>query len=242
MTASVDLVTVAQALHWFDLSGFYAEVRRVLRDRSAAQRAEAFKSDLLAGIKLRIVLDPPRLVVPTEANDPSVGPENAAVTVVEYSDFQCPYCQRGQATVKQLRTEYGDRVRFTFKQLPLGMHPQARLAAEAALCASDQAKYWEARDWMFAHQGGVTADALKTWSKEAGLDADAFARCIDSNAHAKDVDADVATAATTATSSTPTYFINGRLVQGAVPIPQFREVIEDELARAKATAPASAKP
>jgi protein-disulfide isomerase len=219
-----------------------AEVRRVLRNRNAQQRTEQFKNDLLAGAKLRITLDPPRLGVPVEANDPSVGPENAAVTVLEFSDFQCPYCQRGQTVVKQLRTEYGDRVRFAFKQLPLGMHPQARLAAEAALCASDQAKYWEARDWMFSHQGGVTADALKAWSKEAGLDADAFAKCIDGNAHAKDVEADMATAEAAATSSTPTFFINGRLLQGALPVAQFREVIDDELARATPRDPAAAKP
>ena len=218
------------------------EVRRVLRNRNAQQRTEQFKADLLAGITLRITLDPPRLEVPVEANDPAVGPPTAPVTMVEFSDFQCPYCLRGQSAVKQLRGEYGDRVHFVFKQLPLGMHPQARLAAEAALCAADQAKYWEAREWLFSTQGGVTPDSVKGWAKGAGLDAPAFAKCVDENAHAKDIEADMATAEAAATSSTPTFFINGRLVQGALPVAQFREVIDDELARAAPRGPAAAKP
>ena len=218
------------------------EVRRVLRGRNASQRAEAFKTQLLGSAKLRIMLEPPRLAVPIEANDPAFGPATAAVSLVEFSDFQCPYCVRAQATIKQLRTEYGERVRFAFKQLPLGMHPQARLAAGAALCAADQAKYWEAREWLFGHQGGVTADAVKGWAKDAGLDAAAYAKCIDENAHAKDIDADMASAEEAATSSTPTFFVNGRLLQGAMPIAQFRDVIDDELARTTPKQTAGTKP
>ncbi len=219
-----------------------AEVHRVLRERNASQRAQAFKGQLLGGARLRILIEPPRLSVPIEARDPSFGPLAAAVTLLEFSDFQCPYCQRGQAVVKQLRSEYGDRVRFAFKQLPLGMHPQARLAAGAALCAADQSKYWEAREWLFAHQGGVTPDSVKGWAKDAGLDAAAFSKCVDENAHAKDIDADIATATSVATSSTPTFFVNGRLIEGARPIEQLREVIDDELARTTPRDPAGAKP
>ncbi len=211
-----------------------AEVRRALRDRNAAQRVEAFKTQLLGGAKLRFVIEPPRLAVPLETSNPTIGPAAAAVTLVEFSDFQCPYCQRAQATIKQLRDEYGDRVRFAFKQLPLGMPPQARLGAESALCAADQGKYWEARTWLFAHQGGVTVEALKAWAKEAGIDEAAYAKCVDGHARAKDVDSDMAVATSLATSSTPAFFVNGRLIEGALPVQQFREVIDDELARAAA--------
>lgn len=217
-----------------------AEVRRVLRSRNAAQRAEAFRSQLLANFKVRMVVDPPRLPVPIAERDPRLGSPSAAVTVVEFSDFQCPYCQRAQATIKQLREEYGDRVRFAFKQLPLGMHPQARLGAETSLCASDQGKYWEARAWLFAHQGGVSVDSVKTWAKDAALDQATFAACIDGHGHGKDVDADMATAESLAISSAPAFFVNGRLIEGALPIQDFRDVIDDELARAAARAPAAA--
>jgi protein-disulfide isomerase len=217
------------------------EVRRVLLNRNTTQRVEAFKAELFGGAKLRILVDPPRLDVPAAASSPSLGPATAGVTLVEFSDFQCPYCQRAQTTIKQLRSEYSDRVRFVFRQLPLGMHPQAHLAAEAALCASDQGKYWEAREWMFSHQGGVTADALKAWAKDAGLDAGAFATCLDSDAHAKEIDADMQTAEALGTASTPTFFVNGRLIEGAYPIEQFRSVIDDELARVKPPAPTSSR-
>jgi protein-disulfide isomerase len=215
------------------------EVRRALRNRNAAQRAETFRTQLLANFKVRIMIDPPRLPVPLEERDPKLGSPSAAVLLVEFSDFQCPYCQRAQATIRQLRDEYGDRLRFAFKQLPLGMHPQARLGAESALCAADQGKYWEARAWLFAHQGGVTVESVKGWAKEAGLDAARYGTCIDGHAHGKDVEADMATAESLAVSSAPAFFVNGRLLEGALPIQDFRDLIDDELARVAAKQPAT---
>ena len=209
-----------------------AEVRRVLRERNAGQRAEAFKTELLSRAKLRITLDPPRLDVPVEANDPVVGAAGASVTLIEFSDFQCPYCQRAHVILKQLRGEYGDRLKMAFKQLPLGIHAQARFAAEVSLCANDQGKYWEAREWLFAHREGVTPDTAKQWGTGAGLDAASFARCLDGHLRAADIDADMALAETLATGSTPAFFVNGRLIEGARPIEHFRQVIDDELARA----------
>jgi protein-disulfide isomerase len=209
-----------------------AEVRRVLRERNASQRAEAFKTELLSRAKLRITLDPPRLEVPVEANDPVVGGAAAAVTLVEFSDFQCPYCSRANTILKQLRGEYGDRLKMAFKQLPLGIHPQARFAAEMALCANDQGKYWEAREWLFGRRDGMTPDAAKEWAKVAALDEATFAKCLDGHLRAADIDADLATAEALAVESTPAFFVNGRMIQGARPIEQFREIIGDELARA----------
>jgi len=215
-----------------------AEVRRVLRERNANQRAEAFKAELLGRTPLRIMLDPPRLDVPLEADDPAVGSPGAPVTLVEFSDFQCPFCQRAQETLRQLRAQYGDKVRMVFKQLPLGMHAQARFAAEVALCANDQQKYWEAREWLFSHREGVTADAAKAWAREARLDTAAFGRCVDEHLRAAEVDEDLALAESLATNATPAFFVNGRLLQGAQPIDRFRAVIDDELVRATPRDPA----
>lgn len=217
------------------------QIVEYLRSQGREQALAALDQRLRRERQVVIRFDPYRVDLQAEGA-PSLGAADAPVTLVEFSDFQCPYCQRGQATVKQLHAEYGDRVRLAFKQLPLGMHPQARLAAEAALCAADQSKYWEAREWLFGHQGGVTSDSVKGWAKEAGLDETAFSKCLDSDAHAKDLQADMATADALATSSTPTFFVNGRLLQGALPVAQFREVIEDELSRAATKAPAAVKP
>jgi len=215
-----------------------AEVRRFLRERNAAQAAETLKSSLLARARLRITLAPPRLDVPVEKDDPVVGSASAPVTLVEFSDFQCPYCQRAQTVLKQLRGEYGDRLRMAFKQLPLGIHAQARFAAEVALCANDQGKYWEAREWLFSRRDGATPDSAKQWAAGAALDAAAFGTCVDTHAHAATIDADLALAETLATASTPAFFINGRMIAGARPVEAFREVIDDELARATPRDPA----
>jgi protein-disulfide isomerase len=215
-----------------------AEVRRVLRERNAGQQAEAFKNELLSRTKLRIMLEPPRLDVPLEKDDPVVGAADAPVTLVEFSDFQCPYCQRGQTILKQLRGEYGDRVRMIFKQLPLGIHAQARFAAEVALCANDQGKYWEAREWLFGRRDGITPEAAKQWAAGAAVDTAVFSTCVDTHVHAPTIDADLATATALATTSTPVFFVNGRLLEGAQPIERFRAAIDDELARATPRDPA----
>ena len=215
-----------------------AEVRRFLRERNASQAAETLKSDLLARAKLRITLEPPRMDVPVEADDPVVGAATAPVTLIEFSDFQCPYCQRAQTVLKQLRSEYGDRLRMAFKQLPLGIHAQARFAAEVALCANDQGKYWEAREWLFGHREGLTAEAAGQWATGAALDAAAFSKCLADHVHQTTIVKDIATATELATSSTPAFFVNGRLLNGALPIERFREVIDDELARATPRDPA----
>ena len=215
-----------------------AEVRKFLRERNAAQLADALRTDLLTRAKLRITLEPPRMDVPVEADDPVVGPAAAPVTLVEFSDFQCPYCQRAQTVLKQLRSEYGDRLRMAFKQLPLGIHAQARFAAEVALCANDQGKYWEAREWLFSRRDGMTPEAATQWAAGAALDTAAFSKCLTDHVHQTTIVKDIATANELATSATPAFFVNGRLLQGAQPIQAFREVIDDELARTTPRDPA----
>lgn len=208
------------------------EITDRLRERNTQMREQAWRDELLTSAKLRVALVPPRLEIAIEANDPAIGSASAPVTLVEFTDFQCPYCGQVQATLQQLRATYGDRLRFVLKQLPLQMHPQARLAAEASLCANDQGKFVEARDWLFGHRNGVTAEALKTWASEAKLDQAAFASCLGEHKHAKTVDDDLAYATGIEVSSTPTFFINGRLFAGARPLDSFKAVIDEELVRA----------
>jgi protein-disulfide isomerase len=211
-----------------------AQIEAFLRERAEQERADAYRNELLAKANLKVLLEPPRAEVVTAPNDPTVGRADAPVTVIEFSDFQCPYCERGQTLVKQIRSEYGDKVRFVFKQLPLPMHGQARLAAEASLCANDQGKYWELREWMYANQSKISPDGLKAAAAELKLDGSKFNACLDGTKHEKRIDEDMAQANGLGATGTPTFFVNGRMLEGAQRIETFREVINQELSRVAA--------
>ena len=143
----------------------------------------------------------------------SFGPEDAKVTVVEFSDFQCPYCSRAATAVDQLKEKYGTRVRFVFRQFPLPMHENARGAAEAALAANAQGKFWQFHDMMFKNQGKLTRPSLEGMAKDAGLDVAEFKKALDGKTFAADVDADMKLGESVAVQGTPTMFINGARVQ-----------------------------
>jgi predicted DsbA family dithiol-disulfide isomerase len=205
------------------------QVVNFLKGQRTHAREQAWRSEMLAAASFRLFVEPPRMPVAQEAGDPVWGQASAPVTIVEFSDFQCPYCQRVQPTIKSLKADYDGKVRLVFKQLPLPMHPQARLAAEGALCANAQGKFWELHDWLFANQGGVTEDALKKSATELKLDADAFGRCLGAHSFAKQVDADMALAEKLGIQATPYLLVNGRIVEGAQPLDAFKEIIDDEL-------------
>ncbi len=207
------------------------QVEDVLRQRQLKSVEEQFKDRLVAESGLKIKLEPPRVDVPIDADDPSTGPADAPVTMIEFADYQCPFCTRAQETVKKVREVYGDKVRLVVKQLPLPMHQQARQAAEAALCAQAQGKFWEMHDWLFAHHDQLAVDKLKAGAAGLGLDAEKFDTCMDSHQEAARIDADLAQAAAVGANATPTFFVNGRLVRGAQPFDAVAAIINDELAR-----------
>lgn len=216
-------------------------VTRFLRSQKKNEREQAFRAELLAKANLTMLVEPPRVNVSVSATDPTLGPANAPVTIVEFADFQCPFCQKVQATLARLRSEYGDKIRLVARQGPLPAHPQARPAAEAALCARDQGKFWPLHDWLFSNQDKLSPEAIKAEAAALGLDATKFATCVDTHAHAGEVEADLDAAARMGVTAMPAFFINGRLLQGAEPYAEFKRVIDDELARvarAKGTAPA----
>jgi protein-disulfide isomerase len=143
---------------------------------------------------------------------PSFGPENAKVTVVEFSDFQCPYCGKAASVVDQVKEKYSDKIRFVFRQFPLPMHENARAAAEAALAANAQGKFWQFHDKLFQNQTQLTRPGLEGFAKDAGLDVAAFKKALDSKTYAAEVDSDVKLGESVAVSGTPTMFINGARV------------------------------
>ena len=170
-------------------------------------------------------------------DQPMRGNPTASVTIVEYSDFQCPFCSRAYKTLEdQVLKEYGDKVRLVFKNFPLtNIHPWAEPAALAATCARQQKPeaFWKMYDFLFSNQKDITPENLKEKSegviKDAGLDVAAFDTCFDSKATQDFLKADEAEATSLGVRSTPTFFINGRKLEGAVPFENFKTVIDTAL-------------
>jgi len=168
-------------------------------------------------------------------DDPARGPQNAAVTIVEFSDFQCPACKSyADQTEPQILSTYGDRIRYVFRDLPAASHPQAPKAAEAAQCAFDQGKFWEYHDKLFQSQAALDVDSLKAYAKALGLNESAFNTCLDSGKYTQEVQKDYQDAINYGVTSIPTFFINGRKLVGAAPFSSFQTIIEEELAKAGA--------
>jgi protein-disulfide isomerase len=221
------------------------ELKRQIEDelgqQSRQERRVAFVKELRAKAGVRILLEPPRIAVDA-SSAPVRGGKDAPVSIVEFSDFQCPYCIRVAPTLERLRATYGDKIKIAFRDFPLPSHALAPKAAEAAACAGEQGKFWEMHDRLFAANGKLDVPELKTYAGDLGLAAEAFAACLDGGKQAADWKADVAAGQRYGVTGTPAFFINGRMFVGAQPYDNFAAVIDDELARAEAKAPPPAKP
>jgi protein-disulfide isomerase len=215
-------------------------VRQYLENRRKALRSAEFDRQLMANAKVKILLEPPRAQVSAD-DDPAEGPANAPVTIVEFSDYQCPHCGGVEPTLKAVRERYGDRVRLVFRDFPLSFHAQARKAAEAADCAGDQGKYWEMHDHLFANQNKLAPEDLKAAARAIGLNGATFDHCLDSGQHSGEWAKDLADGQAYGITATPSFFINGRLLTGAQPLERFVQVIDDELSRAGIAPPAPDK-
>jgi protein-disulfide isomerase len=180
--------------------------------------------------------------VDAPAESPSFGPQFAKVTIVEWSDFQCPYCGRAAPTVERLRKEYGKDVRFVFRNLPLPMHPNAHIAAQAAMAANAQGKFWEMHDQLFANQAALDRASLDRTAEKLGLDMARFAKDIDGPTVKAQIEADMAAATAVGVRGTPTLFINGRPVSGAPQWEVFKPEIDAEIAKANKLLSQGVKP
>jgi protein-disulfide isomerase len=207
------------------------QIREYLSGQQAQQAQQALISSLREKYEVSSFLEPMRTEV-AAGDGPSQGPADAPVTIVEFSDFQCPFCSRVIPTLERVTEEYGEKVRLVFRQFPLHrIHPDAQKAAEASFCADDQGKFWEMHDAMFADQGGLAVDKLKEKAGALELDEAAFAECLDSDKYADRVDADLQAGTAAGVSGTPALFINGRFLSGAQPFDEIAKVIDDELKR-----------
>jgi protein-disulfide isomerase len=198
--------------------------------RGGQQKAQQeFIEKLRADAKVEILLAPPRVKVAAEG--PSRGPDKAAVTIVEFSDFECPYCVKAEETVKEVMKAYDGKVRLVYRDFPLPFHPHAQKAAEAAHCAGDQGKYWDMHGKLFANQQKLGEGDLKDHAKGLGLDAAKFEKCLSSGEKAALIEASKKAGSEVGVTGTPAFFINGVMISGAQPFSEFKSVIDRELAR-----------
>ncbi|MGE5851144.1 MAG: DsbA family protein, partial [Candidatus Methylomirabilota bacterium] len=190
--------------------------------------------------KVLVRLHPPPLVRVEVSIDgaPIRGAPNAPVTLVEFSDFHCPFCKQVQPTLAQLLARYPGKVRLVYRDFPIdSLHPQARRAAEAARCAQDQGKFWEYHDLLFAEAPKATTEDLSRFAQQVGLDLAKFESCLSGGFHRAAVQRDIDDGSRAGVNGTPAFFINGRPLSGAQPLEAFVQLIEEELARP--TAPLS---
>jgi protein-disulfide isomerase len=161
---------------------------------------------------------------------PGLGPESAQIQIVEWSDFQCPFCGRVWPTLQQVQREYGDRVRIVFKHLPLRIHPKAPAAHAAAEAAHRQGRFWDMHNRIFANQAELAPEKYEAYAQEIGLDLERFKKDVASAEVKQRIDADARQAEQFGISGTPSFFINGRYLSGAQPYEEFKKRIDAELA------------
>jgi protein-disulfide isomerase len=174
---------------------------------------------------------PVRYNVPV-GNNPSIGPENAPITLIEFGDYECPYCKEWfLETYSQLMSTYQGKIRFVYRDFPLtGLHANASPAAEAADCAGEQGKYWPFNDKLFGGDLALGSDTYLKYASDLGLDSNQFKNCLDTNKYQDAVEANYSFAYNLGVQSTPTFFINGLAVVGAQPFSVFKQIIDQELA------------
>jgi protein-disulfide isomerase len=215
-----------------DLAKWQDQIRTYLNAQRAATARTALVKRLRDAAQVKVYLSPPPVfranVVLTGAQ--VRGNVAAPVTIVEFSDFHCPFCRRVQPVLTQVLQQYGARVRLVYKDMPIdGLHPQARGVAEAARCAADQGHFWEFHDKVYANAADGSDGTLQRFAQESGLDLARFASCRTSRRFQAEVEKDVQEGTALGISGTPGFFINGRFLSGAQPLETFTKIIDEEL-------------
>jgi len=213
------------------------QVKSYMEEQSRREKAQAYVQTLVGKAKIRTALEEQRINVPVNPGSPMKGSKSAKVVIHEFSDFQCPFCSQAAKTVSQINAAYGDKVVFYFRHLPLPNHPRAMPAAIASGCAQKQGKFWEYHDKVFAEmdkmQGEKWTDAVgfNTWAKEIGIDTKQFDECFAKQESKSIIDQDKKDMENLDVGSTPTFFVNGKKVEGALPFEAFKNMIDEELAK-----------
>jgi protein-disulfide isomerase len=208
-----------------------SKARQYLANQRNQEATRSFYDDLRAKYGISSLLPPYRVSV--AAMGPARGENTAPVTIVEFGDFECPYCKAAESSLRRVMARYPREVRVVFRNLPLTqIHPNAQIAAEAAICADRQGKFWEMHDAMYGDQSALNLDALKNAATRLGLDTDRFSACLADGSTRQSLDLDAKAARELGLSGTPYFFVNGRPIDGDVPVEKFENLIQDELHRA----------
>lgn len=212
------------------------QLRQALKQARMQQSREDYLKRLRKQAEVVVLLTPPRVEV---AYDPARlrGNPDAPITIVEFADFQCPYCKRVHPILQQLLTKYEGQVRLAYRDFPLTqIHPQAQMAAEASRCAGEQGQYWEYHDLLFANQDKLDAASFTDYAHSLNLDGKQFEECLASGKFKTAVEQDLLEGQQAGVSGTPAFFINGVFLSGAQPLDSFTRMIEEELMRARKVA------
>ncbi len=211
------------------------QVEAALMDRRKGERLQVYIDELRSKYGLEIDVpypDLPRIDMPTDG-DPSVGPEDARVTIIEFGDYQCGYCAKAFSTVQQIREKYPDDVRIVYRDFPLSFHPRAVPAAVAANCVGEvggNSKYWEMHNTLMQNQGALGDDDLKATAERLGVDMGKWQACMEArDKQVEEIQGDFEAGSAAGVSGTPAFFINGIFLNGAQPFEQFESVISREL-------------
>ncbi len=196
-------------------------------NRKAEARAELI-AKLREDAKIEMKLSPPRVGIDI-GDVPAIGDDSAKVTIVEFSDYQCPFCKRVRPTIWRLVDEYEGKLKYVFLDFPLSFHRDAKKAHEAARCAGDQGKYYEYNKKLFDNQSNLMPNDLKKYAKQLDLDLNKFDHCLDTGTHAALVEEMIEKGAKAGVSGTPAFFINGIMLSGARPYESFKELIDMEI-------------
>jgi predicted DsbA family dithiol-disulfide isomerase len=208
-----------------------ARVRQVMGERAKADRRAAWEKELRAAAHVAVRLEAPRTAVAIPPGAPSTGPADARVIVVEFTDYQCPFCHRAQNVIDQVLQRYSGRIRYVHLDFPLDGHSQALPAARAARCAGEQGKFWEYHRDLMTAPGTLDAADLQRRAAALRLDTGSFDACVSSARYDEAIEASLREGDQLGVTGTPAYFVNGRMISGARPIESFTELIDEELGR-----------
>jgi protein-disulfide isomerase len=203
--------------------------------RNKQMRRQQLYQELQAKYPVQMLIqkpEAPKVNVTYSPNDPVKGNMKAPVTIVEFTDFQCPFCKRAAGTMHELEAAYPDKLKVVARQYPLPFHDRGKPAAVAALCAHDQGKYWEYRDKLFAEQK-LSDEDLRKYAKELNLNEKKFERCLKDGKQIARIENDMKDGSRFGVSGTPAFFINGEFLSGAQPIENFKTAVDNALAKAK---------
>ena len=238
VTGKVKAVSEADVTNWYQANpqrvqgASLDQVRGPIQSMLTQQRVQlardAYLTVLKAKTPVRVTLDPPRASV-SAGNSPAKGPTSAPVELIEFADFECPYCLAASPTVKRVLDTYGDQIHFVYRNFPLQNHPRARPAAEAAQCANEQGQFWAYHDKLFGEPGKLGDADLKQAAATLGLNAAQFNKCVDDRKYRAVIEVDGKAGTDAGVTGTPAFFINGRLLSGAQPFESFKRIIDEEI-------------